>query len=203
MAICWSASPSSAWSSFMGPALSRPTRRAQATLPRPLFAGANADGDDVNKEDSSSGFSLGNMFKGKGGESAAAASSPSLRGRGKALEAHPSVRPHISPLNRLGPDFDLSKVAEDSDPLPMHPDVKSGTLSNGFSYVILPNKSPPGRFEAHLQVFSGSCTYQEVMLVFAVIVFIMKPFNSVYDSLFNCSFIIFSLRLWVSLLLIC
>ena len=40
--------------------------------------------------------------------------------------------------------------------LPMHPDVKSGVLPNGFSYVILPNKSPPGRFEAHLQVFSGS-----------------------------------------------
>lgn len=29
-------------------------------------------------------------------------------------------------------------------------------LSNGLPYIILPNKSPPGRFEAHLQVFSGS-----------------------------------------------
>ena len=179
MAICWSAAPSSAWSSFMGPTLSRPTRRtiAKATLPRPLFAGANADDDGV-KEDSSSGFSLGNMFKGKGGESAAAVSSPSLRGRGKALEAHPSVRPHISPLNRLGPDFDLSKVSEDSDPLPMHPDVKSGTLSNGFSYVILPNKSPPGRFEAHLQVFSGSCTCPGEILVVAILCFCSTPVDS-------------------------
>ena len=40
--------------------------------------------------------------------------------------------------------------------LPFHPQVKSGVLDNGFSYVFLPNRSPPGRFEAHLQVFSGS-----------------------------------------------
>ncbi|EED88766.1 stromal processing peptidase, partial [Thalassiosira pseudonana CCMP1335] len=40
--------------------------------------------------------------------------------------------------------------------LPFHPNVKSGVLENGFSYVFLPNRSPPGRFEAHLQVFSGS-----------------------------------------------
>lgn len=168
VAICWSAAPTSAWSSFTGPALSRPTRKtvSKATVPRPLFAGMNADDDDVKDSDSSSGFSLGNMFKNRGGETATAVSPPSLRGRGKALEPHPSVRPHISPLNRLGPDFDLSKVAADSDPLPMHPDVKSGTLSNGFSYVILPNKSPPGRFEAHLQVFSGSCTSRQKVSLF-------------------------------------
>ena len=40
--------------------------------------------------------------------------------------------------------------------LPFHPSVRSGVLPNGFSYVFLPNRSPPGRFEAHLQVFSGS-----------------------------------------------
>jgi len=38
----------------------------------------------------------------------------------------------------------------------VHPDVRSGVLPNGLPYIILPNKSPPGRFEAHLQVFSGS-----------------------------------------------
>lgn len=43
--------------------------------------------------------------------------------------------------------------------LPFHPQVKSGVLDNGFSYVFLPNRSPPGRFEAHLQVFSGSGTF--------------------------------------------
>ena len=52
--------------------------------------------------------------------------------------------------------FDNQILQTESEPLPVHPDVKSGTLPNGFSYVILPNKSPPGRFEAHLQVFSGS-----------------------------------------------
>jgi hypothetical protein len=37
-------------------------------------------------------------------------------------------------------------------PLESHPDLVRGKLENGFEYVILPNKSPPGRFEAHLQV---------------------------------------------------
>lgn len=102
-----------------------------------------AEGKDTN------GFSLTNLFSG-GSETAT-----SLRGN-KNLEPHPSVRPHISPLNRLGPDkLKQSK----NDPLPVHPDVRSGTLPNGLPYVILPNKSPPGRFEAHLQVFSGSCKY--------------------------------------------
>ncbi|GMH57895.1 hypothetical protein TrRE_jg246 [Triparma retinervis] len=40
--------------------------------------------------------------------------------------------------------------------LPSHETTVTGVLPNGFSYVILPNASPPGRFEAHLQVFTGS-----------------------------------------------
>ncbi|KAJ8608166.1 hypothetical protein CTAYLR_010305 [Chrysophaeum taylorii] len=40
--------------------------------------------------------------------------------------------------------------------LPSHPDLVSGKLSNGLEYVILPNSSPEGRFEAHLEVFAGS-----------------------------------------------
>ena len=43
-----------------------------------------------------------------------------------------------------------------STPLPSHTTTIRKTLSNGFSYVILPNASPAGRFEAHLQVFTGS-----------------------------------------------
>lgn len=167
LAVLWMASPGFAWTSHMGPALSiRPNAFNAAARkirqPLPLFSGANPDDDDVKNNsgagaDEKEGFSLSNIFGGKKGEaSAAAATSPNLRGRNKALEPHPSVRPHISPLNRLGPDFDASQFASESDPLPMHPDVKSGNLPNGFSYVILPNKSPPGRFEAHLQVFSGS-----------------------------------------------
>ncbi|KAL3910762.1 MAG: hypothetical protein SGARI_001967 [Bacillariaceae sp.] len=100
------------------------------------------------------GFSLGNLFGGKGdGKEEGGAATSTLRG--SKLAPHPSVRKHISPLNRLGPD---PQVQPQSDPLPIHPDVRSGTLPNGLPYVILPNKSPPGRFEAHLQVFSGSGT---------------------------------------------
>jgi predicted Zn-dependent peptidase len=66
------------------------------------------------------------------------------------------VRPHVSPLNRLLEDNGRQQKPMTSDPLPVHPDVHSGVLPNGLPYIILPNKSPPGRFEAHLQVFSGS-----------------------------------------------
>jgi hypothetical protein len=163
LTICWYAAPGLAWSSFMGPAVSRPKRAVssqQQQHVRPLSLVMKAEDGGKNDDDSSSSgpsFSLANLFNGgKGGDSSAAtATVPSLRGRSK-LEPHPSVRPHISPLNRLGPDFDKLHLAAAENPLPMHPDVKSGALPNGFSYVILPNKSPPGRFEAHLQVFSGS-----------------------------------------------
>lgn len=100
-----------------------------------------------------SSFSLTNLFGG-GSSSESTASAPTLRGN-KNLEPHPAKRPHISPLNRLGPD----KVHQPKeDPLPVHPEVRSGTLTNGLPYIILPNKNPPNRFEAHLQVFSGSGT---------------------------------------------
>jgi hypothetical protein len=80
-------------------------------------------------------------------------------GRG-GLDTHPSVRPHISQLNRLYPGgkdpLKSADVESQSELLPVHQDVRSGILPNGLPYIILPNKSPPGRFEAHLQVFSGS-----------------------------------------------
>jgi predicted Zn-dependent peptidase len=104
-------------------------------------------------ETAESAFSLSNLF-GKSGS--VASSDPVTSGllRGK-LEPHPSARPHISPLGRFakGRKTESGQVA---DPLPIHPFVKSGVLDNGFSYIILPNRSPPNRFEAHLQVFSGS-----------------------------------------------
>ena len=110
----------------------------------------------VMKQEGSS-FSLGKLFGGEQGSS-----SSGLRGNTK-LEPHPSVRPHISPLNRLGPD---KKKEPKSEPLPIHPDVRSGTLANGLPYIILPNKSPPGRFEAHLQVFSGSGKFSKTKNVY-------------------------------------
>lgn len=41
-------------------------------------------------------------------------------------------------------------------PLPSHPELLRGTLENGFTYVILPNSNPAGRFEAYLEILSGS-----------------------------------------------
>jgi hypothetical protein len=111
----------------------------------------------------SGGFSLSNLF---GGNKEDGGVTSTLRGSSSnKLEPHPSVRKHISPLNRLGPD---PQVQPQSEPLPIHPDVRSGTLPNGLPYVILPNKSPPGRFEAHLQVFSGSGTSSDVCMVMPI-----------------------------------
>jgi hypothetical protein len=36
------------------------------------------------------------------------------------------------------------------------PNLVTGHLDNGFQYVILPNKLPPTRFEAHLEIHAGS-----------------------------------------------
>ncbi|XP_057758840.1 stromal processing peptidase, chloroplastic [Arachis stenosperma] len=40
--------------------------------------------------------------------------------------------------------------------LPYHPKLHRGQLKNGLRYLILPNKVPPNRFEAHLEVHAGS-----------------------------------------------
>jgi len=103
-------------------------------------------------------FSLSSLF----GKSSSPASTttttkkPEKKKNGKKIESHPSQRKHISPLNLLGPDNTLQNNHNPESALPFHPSVKSGTLPNGLSYIILPNKSPANRFEAHLQVFSGS-----------------------------------------------
>jgi predicted Zn-dependent peptidase len=34
--------------------------------------------------------------------------------------------------------------------------LQLGSLENGLRWVILPNRSPPARFEAHLEVHAGS-----------------------------------------------
>mmetsp|Transcript_36874 Transcript_36874/g.42058 ORF Transcript_36874/g.42058 Transcript_36874/m.42058 type:complete len:1196 (-) Transcript_36874:266-3853(-) len=114
-----------------------------STQPKRAANRASVVLNDSNKES----FSLSTLFgKNKSGSS----SNQNLK---STLEPHPSVRPHISPLNRL-----MNGHNDENTPnsLPFHPDVRSGVLDNGLPYVILPNRSPPGRFEAHLQVFSGS-----------------------------------------------
>ncbi|KAL3604799.1 hypothetical protein D5086_005658 [Populus alba] len=40
--------------------------------------------------------------------------------------------------------------------LPCHPKLHRGQLKNGLCYLILPNKVPPNRFEAHMEVHVGS-----------------------------------------------
>ena len=45
-------------------------------------------------------------------------------------------------------------------PLQPHPELRVGQLANGLRYVILPNKVPPQRFEAHLEIHAGkSCIF--------------------------------------------
>lgn len=61
----------------------------------------------------------------------------------------------------LQSDIDTSftqqqKIHDTSSPLPKHPNIVQGKLENGFSYIILPNAIPSGRFEAHLEILSGS-----------------------------------------------
>jgi hypothetical protein len=115
----------------------------------------------VMKETSNEKFSLSSLF-GNASKSKKAATATTTRSRTSVLEPHPSAKEHINPLNQMYPTIveagqmlDPSEV-EASDQLPFHPNIKTGVLDNGLSYVILPNKSPAGRFEAHLQIFSGS-----------------------------------------------
>ena len=149
-AICWSITTTSIAVS----AFTTPSQRS-TILTAPGFGSGGLPQQQrslpvLNEQDDKKGSFFSNMFGGS--NDGADAAGTALRGK---LPPHPSARPHISPLNRLGPD---PQVEPTSEPLPVHPDVRSGTLPNGLPYVILPNKSPPDRFEAHLQVFSGSCT---------------------------------------------
>ncbi|GBG59232.1 hypothetical protein CBR_g32249 [Chara braunii] len=70
------------------------------------------------------------------------------------------------PVPPMGGDgVDLASLAIDDDVgldemlsmrLPSHPKLHRGQLKNGLRYVILPNKVPPNRFEAHLEMHVGS-----------------------------------------------
>jgi len=55
----------------------------------------------------------------------------------------------------------VSSSSRSSIALPSHPDLVRGVLPNGLEYAILPNASPPGRFEAHLEVFAGSADEED------------------------------------------
>ncbi|CAM8957264.1 unnamed protein product [Rhodiola kirilowii] len=55
-----------------------------------------------------------------------------------------------SNIERIGLDLFLGSE------LPCHPKLYRGKLKNGLCYRILPNKVPPNRFEAHMEVHAGS-----------------------------------------------
>ncbi|CAN1837818.1 Stromal processing peptidase, chloroplastic [Linum perenne] len=48
-----------------------------------------------------------------------------------------------------------------SSELQSHPKLYRGQLKNGLRYLILPNKVPPNRFEAHMEVHVGSIDEEE------------------------------------------
>lgn len=57
----------------------------------------------------------------------------------------------------LGPEAVTAELEHFlSSELPSHPKLHRGQLRNGLRYLILPNKVPPNRFEAHMEVHVGS-----------------------------------------------
>lgn len=54
---------------------------------------------------------------------------------------------------------DVKEVLE--TPVRRHAELVTGQLDNGLKYVVLPNKTPPQRFEAHLEVHAGSVDEHE------------------------------------------
>lgn len=46
-----------------------------------------------------------------------------------------------------------------SENLKQADNLRMGQLANGFSYVMLPNKVPPQRFEAHLEMHAGEAGF--------------------------------------------
>lgn len=62
---------------------------------------------------------------------------------------------NVSPLDATVESPSISRASLDVK-LPKHNGIVEGKLDNGFSYIILPNGVPQGRFEAHLEILSGS-----------------------------------------------
>ncbi|CAK9145304.1 unnamed protein product [Ilex paraguariensis] len=61
-------------------------------------------------------------------------------------------------------DFQIKRTELEgflSSELPSHPQLYRGQLQNGLRYLILPNKVPPNRFEAHMEVHVGSIDEEE------------------------------------------
>lgn len=63
-------------------------------------------------------------------------------------------RPSLDPLDAEIEKAELERFL--GSELPSHPKLYRGQLRNGLRYLILPNKVPPNRFEAHMEVHAGS-----------------------------------------------
>lgn len=64
-------------------------------------------------------------------------------------------------MSLVDPQIKNSKTFSSQLLLAKHQDLIEGKLDNGFTYKILPNSVPVGRFEAHLEVLSGSANELE------------------------------------------
>ncbi|XP_010270649.1 PREDICTED: stromal processing peptidase, chloroplastic isoform X2 [Nelumbo nucifera] len=70
-------------------------------------------------------------------------------------------------LEKQGPDFLDPETGRSefegflNSQLPSHPKLYRGQLKNGLRYLILPNKIPADRFEAHMEVHVGSIDEEE------------------------------------------
>ncbi|PVH47515.1 hypothetical protein PAHAL_4G077900 [Panicum hallii] len=107
------------------------------------------------------------------------ASGLSFRGRLSGAKVRPSHilraagpdEPHVasptwSETSLDKPDLDHTISKEELEdvlntPLPEHPKLIRGQLKNGLRYLILPNKVPANRFEAHMEVHVGSIDEEE------------------------------------------
>lgn len=68
-------------------------------------------------------------------------------------------------LDLLDPQIENGQITSLEDflasELPSHPKLYRGQLNNGLRYLILPNKIPANRFEAHMEVHAGSIDEEE------------------------------------------
>jgi predicted Zn-dependent peptidase len=69
----------------------------------------------------------------------------------------PAATSDTDPLNLVPPPLDPAAArALLASAVEPHPKLRTGRLPNGLEYVVLPNATPPRRFEAHLEVHVGS-----------------------------------------------
>jgi len=98
------------------------------------------------------------VFLGGGGVSG----QPSPLGTHTSTHTRPTTAAQPRPHPQADLEEDRTAVAQLlKAPMREHGQLVQGQLSNGLRYVVLPNKTPPERFEAHLEIHAGSVDEQE------------------------------------------